>query len=125
MQINNNSLAGALLAVALIFSPQPVWSQLSDYTVAQLLEPCMEGDNDSRWGAAAEVECEQYIMGFTDAYVLNDAGKQDKVCLPPVDNRADVIRWVFMKWAHDNYDMRELPAAQGLLEAIKSQFACK
>lgn len=125
MQINNNSLAIALLTVAVMLAPHSVWSQVSEYTVAQLLEPCMEGDNDSRWGAAAEAECEQYIMGFADAYVLTDASKQDKVCLPPVDNRADEIRWVFMKWVHDNYDMRDLPAAQGLLEAIKSKFACQ
>ncbi len=125
MQTSNISLAGALLAVALIFSPQPVWSQLSEYTVAQLLEPCMQGDNDSRWGAAAEAECEQYILGFTDAYLLTDASKQDKVCLPPEGNRADEIRWVFMKWAHDNYDKRNMPAALGLLQAIKSKFACK
>jgi len=125
MQIGNNSLATASLVVALMFSPQPVWSQLSEYTVAQLLEPCMEGDNDSRWGAAAEAECEQYILGFTDAYLLTDASKQDEVCLPPVGNRADEVRWVFMKWAHDNYDKREQPAAHGLLEAIKSKFACE
>jgi len=125
MQITNNSPGTALLAFTVMFLPQPVYSQLSEYTVAQLLEPCMEGDNDSRWGVAAETECEQYILGFTDAYLLTDASKQDKVCLPPEGNRADEIRWVFMKWAHDNYDKRELPAAHGLLEAIKSQFACK
>ena len=50
MQITNISLTVALLAVAALLSPQPVYSQLTDYTVAQLLEPCMEGDNDSRWG---------------------------------------------------------------------------
>jgi hypothetical protein len=125
MQITNISLAAALLAVGVMFSSQPAYSQLAEYTVAQLLEPCMEGDNDSRWGAAAEAECEQYILGFTDAYVLTNARKQDKVCLPPEGNRADEIRWVFMKWAHDNYDKRQLPAALGLLQAIKSKFACK
>ena len=125
MRITNNSLATALLAVAVSFSSQPVWSQLSEYTVAQLLEPCMEGDNDSRWGAPAEAECEQYILGFTDAYLLTDASKQDNVCLPAEGNRADEVRWVFMKWAHNNYDKRELPAAHGLMEAIKSQFVCK
>ena len=125
MQLTNISLSIAVLAVAMLFSPQTVRSQLSEYTIAQLLEPCMEGDNDSRWGAAAEAECEQYILGFTDAYLLTDASKQDKVCLPPEGNRADEIRWVFMKWAHDNYDKRGLPAAHGLVEAIKSAFACK
>ena len=123
-QITTDSLASALLVVAMMFS-QPLYSQLSDYTTGQLLEPCMEGDSDSRWGAAAEAECEQYIIGFTDAYLLTDAYKQDNVCLPEERNRSDEIRWVFMKWAHSHYDKIDSPAAHGLLEAIKSQFACK
>ncbi len=124
MQITNNSLAAASLAVVGMFAPEIAYAQLAEYTVAQLLEPCMEGDNNSRWGAAAEMECEQYILGFTDAYVLTNASKQDNICLPPEGNRADEIRWVFMKWAHENYDQRDMPAALGLLEAIKSKFAC-
>ena len=71
------------------------------------------------------MECEQYILGFTDAYVLTNARKQDNVCLPPEGNRADEVRWVFMRWAYENYDKRDMPAALGLLEAIKSKFLCK
>ena len=97
--------------------------ELSDYTVKQLLEPCIEGDNDSRWGAAAEAECEQYIMGFTDAYVML-AGDSKDVCLPP-QNRPDEVRWAFMRWAHQNFDDREMPAAEGLLAVVKSAFPCE
>lgn len=99
-------------------------AKVAEYTTAELLEPCIEGDNDSRWGAAAEAECEQYITGFTDAYVLSGGPAKDGVCLPAV-NRPDEVRWSFMKWAHRNYQLRNKPAAEGLHQAIKSEFACK
>ena len=85
-------------------------SDLSAYTVKQLLEPCVEGDNDSRWGAAAEAECEQYILGFTDAYILTV--EKGKVCLPEL-NRPDEVRWAFMRWAHENFDDIGLIAVSG------------
>ena len=125
MRLTIVSFAIMLLAISAVIVPQPAQSQLAEYTVAQLLEPCMEGDNDSRWGAAAEMECEQYIRGFTDAYLLTHASEQDKVCLPPEGNRADEIRWAFMRWAHQNYEKRGMPAAYGLLEVIKDRFSCK
>jgi len=114
-----------LLAVSPESIAEPPPTEFADYTVAQLLEPCMEGDNDSRWGAAAEAECEQYIIGFVDAYLLSDLSERDKVCLPPQNNRADEVRWAFMKWAHKNYEKRNMPAALGLAETIKVRFACK
>lgn len=117
--------AAVTMVTAAVLTPLPAQSQYADYTVAQLLEPCMEGDNDSRWGAAAEAECEQYIIGFLDAYLLTDNGEREKICLPPVGNRADEVRWVFMKWAHGNYEKRNMPAALGLWEAIKDRFACE
>lgn len=81
LRMSNNFLGAALLLIAVMALAQPEHSQLSEYTVGELLEPCMEGDNDSRWGAAAEAECEQYTMGFTDAYLITDANKHDNVCL--------------------------------------------
>lgn len=117
--------SSAVLAAAVLvgFGP-PAFGQGSVYTVANLLEPCVEGDNDSRWGAAAEAECEQYIKGFTDAYgLLRDEGKADNVCLP-AQNRLDEIRWAFMRWAHKNFDRREEPAGVGLLAVVKERFTC-
>lgn len=95
------------------------------YSAEDLYEPCHEGDADSRWGAAAEAECEQYILGFTDAYLLmTDGGKAENVCLPD-ENRLDEVRWAFMRWYHKNFDQRGQPAASGLQSLLKSSFACQ
>jgi hypothetical protein len=96
-----------------------------DYKVRDLLEPCVEGDNDSRGGAVLEMECEQYITGFTDLYIRAGLAKKDKICLPPEGNRADEIRWAFMRWAHENFGKRDIPAVDGLLATLKWKFKCK
>ena len=99
-------------------------AELSDYTNEQLLAPCQEGDNDARWGAAAEAECEQYLRGFTDAYLLmTDNGKADGICLPEL-NRDDEVRWAFMKWVRQNHADRHKPAAEGLMATLKTAFKC-
>lgn len=82
----------------------------------------MAGDNDSRWGAAAEKECEQYINGFTDALLL--AGGVDGVCLPGADSRADRVRRAFTLWVHQHYRERHAPAGEGLLKSMKESFPC-
>ncbi len=120
----------SLLLTAAVFSvtallPLSAHAETSDYTIAELLHPCMEGDNDSRWGLFAETECEQYVTGFADAYIMMGGAERDNVCLPATGNRADEIRWAFMKWAHQNFNERHKPAADGLLAAIKSAFACE
>jgi len=119
-------LLTAMLAPVLALPVPAAGAQaLSGYTIEQLLEPCVEGDNDSRWGAAAEAECEQYITGFTDAYLmLVENPRQHGVCLPATGNRPDEVRWAFMRWAHRHYDERGGPAVQGLLAAIKAEFPC-
>lgn len=100
-------------------------AQAPTVSVGHLLAPCMEGDNDSRWGSVAEMECEQYITGFTDALVLTGAvGKDKGICLPDV-NRADEVRWAFMRWANKNFAQRDEPAAQGLHMTLKEHFPCK
>ncbi len=114
-----------LLVAGLMPIAQAMAEDLADYTVEQLMQPCVEGDSDSRWGAAAEAECEQYITGFSDAYLLlSDGGKRDDVCLPPPGNRPDEIRWAFVKWIHKNFERRKMPAGEGLLEMLRSEFKC-
>ncbi len=122
-------MRGLLITVAVLgiagFLPASAAAQAPDYTIAELLDPCMEGDNDSRWGLFAETECEQYVTGFADAYVLMGGAKNDNVCLPETGNRADEIRWAFMRWAHKNFKDRDKPAAEGLLATIRAAFRCK
>ena len=96
---------------------------MSDYTIGELLAPCIEADNDAREGAEAETECEQYMTGFTDAFAqLADAAGED-VCLPE-QNRPDEVRWAFMKWAMQNYGRRDEPAAEGLKITLETAFPC-
>ena len=114
----------AAVAALLMASGQAA-ADISDYSVADLLEPCVEGDNDSRGGAVLEMECEQYVSGFTDLYIRAGLDKRDKVCLPPEGNRADEVRWAFMRGAHDNFDQRGMPAVDGLQATLKARFKCK
>jgi hypothetical protein len=114
--------AAAILATALL--PRSVNADTSSYAIGELLEVCMEGDNDSRWGQFAETECEHYVIGFVNANVLTSGVDRDDVCLPPTGNRADEIRWALMKRAHKIFKDREMPAADGLLATIRSVFAC-
>lgn len=95
-----------------------------NYTIADLLLPCKEGANDARNGSVLELECEQYIAGFTDLYQVSGQAEKDKVCLPPPGNRDDEVRWAFMKWAHDNWNERKKPAVEGLLRTLKAHFTC-
>ena len=114
-------LAGLILLAA---APWAAAQGQAEYSVAELLSPCMEGDNDARWGSVAELECEQYIRGFLDAYGLT-AGEGGNLCLPaPGPNRADQVRWAFMRWAHQHYDQRHRPAGEGLMATLRAQFAC-
>jgi hypothetical protein len=79
-----------------------------------------------RFSEVALQECEQYIRGFTDAYLTTVAGGAGAVtCLPPEGNRDAEIRWAFMKWAHKNFEKRNDPAAAGLMATLKEVFECK
>jgi len=117
-------LLSAVAAAVLLAASAGAWAQESGYRVRDLLEPCVEGDNDSRGGAVLEMECEQYVSGFTDLYLRSGMAKKDNVCLPK-QNQADEIRWAFMRWAHKNFDKRDQPAVTGLIATLKARFKCK
>lgn len=93
------------------------------YTAKDLLAPCQEADNDARWGAAAEAECEQYMMGFVGALRLTDS--KEGICLPE-QNVADEVRWAFMRWVHAAYGERTgMPANEALMATLQEAFACQ
>ncbi len=116
---------GAALAAALLLASAATATDISAYTVGELLGPCIVGDNDSREGATSEMECEQYIKGYTDAYIQSGAAKADKVCLPD-QNRDDEVRWAFMKWAHEHFsDRNKIKAAEGVRSTLKANFMCR
>lgn len=123
------TLSGALAAILLV-SPamsgeRSVLKIHSNYTTAELLSPCQEADNDARWGQAAEIECEQYIIGYVDALEVTGAiGSESGICLPE-QNTADEVRWAFMRWVHQSYSERiKMMAANAVLETLKASFAC-
>ena len=100
-----------------------VAAEPAKYKVRELLSPCNEADNDARWGAAAEAECEQYLIGFTDALAITGQ-LGTEICLP-VQNRADEIRWAYMRWVHENFGRRDETAAVGLMDTLKDKFPCQ
>ena len=100
-------------------------ADLSDYSARRLLAPCIEGDNDSRDGAVLELECEQFIRGFTEAFLILTDGGEHEVCLPPPGNRADEIRWALMRWGAANHRRLHINAGKALLETFRTEFACE
>ena len=122
--IRHPACTGAALAATLLLATAAGATEISAYTVGELLGPCIVGDNDSRDGAVSEMECEQYLKGFTDAYVMSGSAKADKVCLPE-QNRDDEVRWAFTKWAHQHFaDRNVTKAADGVLQTLRANFKC-
>ena len=119
----------SILASAALTAAAAGWTasaaDVSKYQVIELYNPCNESDNDARWGAAAEAECEQYLRGFTDALILAGAvGPNAGICLPE-QNRDDEVRWAFMYWYNQNFGDRNNSAADGLHATLKARFPCK
>ena len=97
-----------------------------NYSAKDLLNVCTEADNDARLlGAAAEMECEQYILGFVDALAeVGAAGSGTDMC-PPIVNTADEVRWAYMRWVHGAFSTRKvMSAADALLATLKDSFPC-
>ena len=113
----------SVISLLLILSNLTGFAIASEYTGAQLLEPCVEGDYDSRWCAVSEIECEQYLTGFGDAIQLMASETGGQSCLPAT-NRADEMRWAFVYWAYQHYDDLNLPAGTLLMRVIREVFPC-
>ncbi len=122
-------LLWAAAAIALVSSvhagSRSVLKIHSNYTTEELLSPCQEADNDARWGQVAEIECEQYIIGYVDALeATGSVGPDSGICLPE-QNAPDEIRWAFMRWVHGNYSHRtKMPAAESILATLQDAFPC-
>ncbi|MBN9670857.1 Rap1a/Tai family immunity protein [Roseibium aggregatum] len=119
-------ILSGLLAVPAAAAPGSVLLIHSNYTAGELLSPCQEADNDARWGQAAEIECEQYIIGYIDALEATGAvGEGTDICLP-AQNTPDEVRWAFMRWVHGAFTKRKaMMAAEALMETLKQDFPCK
>ncbi len=96
-----------------------------EYPAKELMQICVEADNDSRFGQALEIECEQYMLGFIQALAVTGmAGDGTEIC-PPAQNLADEVRWAYTRWIHGDYSKRvQLSAADALLATLKDEFAC-
>lgn len=91
------------------------------YTAVELLTACTEADNDARWGEVAELECEQYILGFVHA--LQEVG--DTTVCAPEQNTADEVRWAYMRWVHEDYGAhKDMTAGDALLQTLRDKFKC-
>lgn len=92
------------------------------YSATKLLAACTEADNDARWGEVAELECEQYIVGFVHA--LQAIG--DTSFCPPAQNMPDEVRWAYMRWVHEDYGAhKDMTAGDALLQTLRDKFKCE
>ena len=92
------------------------------YDATELLKACTEADNDARWGEVAELECEQYILGFVHALRELD---EKTVCAPPL-NTADEVRWAYMRWVHEDFGAHKgMTAGAALMGTLKDKFKCE
>ena len=108
----------AALAAGLLTA---VTASAQAYDATELLTACTEADNDARWGEVAELECEQYIMGFIHA--LAETG-DTTVCVPEL-NTADEVRWAYMRWVHEDYGAHKtMTAGEALLGTLRDKFGC-
>ena len=122
-----SKLIPAVCLLALSSTQAPAQSAAErGYSAGDLLSPCQEADNDARWGAAAETECEQYILGFVDAMAKDGTAGPGGIVCPPVLNTADEVRWAFMRWVHQDYAARrQMSAPDALMDTLTSAFPCK
>ena len=99
----------------------PGTASAQTYGAHDLLSVCTIADNDSRDGFVAELECEQYIMGFIHA--LAESG--DTTICVPARNTADEVRWAYMRWVHQDYSTRkELSAGKAVMGTLQDEFKC-
>lgn len=121
---------GSIAIAALAFCLAPALSQTNaaqaaTYLASDLLTPCQNADNDSRWGEGPEKECEQYLYGFSDALTASGQASAMGICVPE-QNAGPEMRWAFVKWVHGDFTARRMMSAgDAVLGTLKEAFACK
>jgi hypothetical protein len=95
-------------------------NMLDENLWAKVNTPAFVDNEQHRGGSVLEMECEQYVSGFTDLYLRAGLAARNNLCLPPEGNRADEVRW-----ANENFDKRDMPAVDGLIATLKCKFKCK
>ncbi|MDJ0824656.1 MAG: Rap1a/Tai family immunity protein [Rhodobacter sp.] len=112
-------------AALMLATPALAGSHASGYMAAELMQTCQDADNDARGGAAAETECEQYMLGFVEALTATGmAGAGTEIC-PPAQNVADEVRWAYIRWIYGDFSARKaMSAADAVLATLKDSFAC-
>ena len=118
-------LITATAAALMLSAPAFAGSHTSGYTAGELMTPCQEADSDARNGVFAEIECEQYLLGFVEALAVTGmAGAGTEIC-PPEQNTADEVRWAFIRWIYEDFSARKaMPASDAVLGTMKDSFAC-
>lgn len=98
-----------------------------DYPASALIAPCREADSDAREaGTGAQIECEQYVLGFIDALSAAGASGPGNATCPPTVNAGPEVRWAFMRWVYGDYTARsKMAAAEALMQTLKESFPCK
>ena len=97
-------------------------TSVDDYSALTLATLCLDGDNDSRRGVEAEKECEQYIHGFVDAYLVVS---QNPLCFPENVDRLDAIRRVYTPAVIQSSELRQVLANTALLDVLQDAFTCE
>lgn len=117
--------ASLALAGSLSFAPAAMAEEGIGYAASDLLAPCLEADSDACNGIFAEIECEQFVMGFVTALKETGAAESMGICVPD-QNTADELRWAFTRWVYESYSERTRMAASAtLMGTLKDSFACQ
>lgn len=101
---------------------------LRRYQAGDLAQLCLQGDNASREGLAAQRECEQYVGGFLDALAVASEsaapGAVPAICFPAEIDPIDAVRRAFTRWVFAHYSERDQPAGVQLWRMLGEEFGC-
>jgi len=120
-------MTGALLCASALPTAAQGPAAGREYPASALMAPCRDADSDSREaGTSAQIECEQYVLGFVDALGAAGMSGPGKATCPPTLNTGPEVRWALVRWVYGDYTARsKMPAAEALMQTLKESFPCK